>query len=124
MAFDFLTVFLTAGVVLFLAVYFTPFVPVVTLGGTVLGAAITGLAAALIGLLVHRVQPHQRLIRAAIELVGITLVVTDVARYLPGWCITHGVGTMVFLLALCLVLMALVEVLYRTPAKDMTKSGK
>ena len=74
---------------MFLAVYFTPFVPVVTLGGTVLGAAVTGLAAALIGLLVRRVQPHQRLTRAAIELVGITLVVTDTARYLPGWRITQ-----------------------------------
>ncbi|HAY61344.1 MAG: hypothetical protein I3I94_08575 [Acidaminococcaceae bacterium] len=124
MAFDFLTVFLTTGSVMFLAVYFTPFVPVVTLGGTVLGAAVTGLAAALIGLLVRRVQPHQRLTRAAIELVGITLVVTDTARYLPGWRITHGIGTMVFLLVLCLVQTVLVEVLYRTPANDMTKSAK
>lgn len=108
MAFYALTVFFVTAVVTFLAIYTTPFVPVVTLGGTVLGAAVTGLAAALLGVLVRRVRP-QPWIRAALILPGLTLVLTEVARFLPGWSLTPGVGTLVFLTALCLVLTALTE---------------
>lgn len=122
MAFYALTVFFVTAVVTFLVIYTTPFVPVVTLGGTVLGAAVTGLAAALLGVLVRRVRP-QPWIRAALILPGLALVLTEVARFLPGWSLTPGVGTLVFLTALCLVLTALTEGLAPAPPAGQPRRG-
>jgi membrane-bound ClpP family serine protease len=122
-AFHFFTVFLVTAVVTFLAVYGTPFVPVVTLGGTVLGASLTGLAAALLGLFAHRIQPR-RWGRAALELLGLAFVLTDTARFLPGWRLTPGMGTMVFLTVLCLLLTALTEWLYPEPPEDSLRPSQ
>ena len=98
--YNLLTAFVTTGVLVFIAIYNTPFITVVTLGGTVLGSAVIGLGASLFFML--RRMLKSRMARLALGIVGCSTVIAGVVGGLPGWQLQYSVGAAVFLLALCI----------------------
>ena len=58
--YNFYTAFVTTSVLLFIAIYNTSFITVVTLGGTVLGSALIGLCSALLSFLLCKALRKKR----------------------------------------------------------------
>ena len=61
MLYNFLTAVVTIGVAVFIAIYNTSFINVVTLGGTVLGSAVIALGTALWAVLLQKLRPGEEL---------------------------------------------------------------
>ena len=99
--YNLLTAFVTTGVLVFIVIYNTPFITVVTLGGTVLGSAVVGLCVSLLSFMLRRML-KSRMARLALGIVGCSTVIAGVVGGLPGWQLQYSVGAAVFLLALCI----------------------
>ena len=99
--YNFLTAFVTAGIFIFIAIYSTGFISVVTLGGTVLGSALIGFFSAMLTFILRNIL-RIRLLRYATEIVGCSCIIAGTVRGLPGWELHFSVGTVFFLLLLCI----------------------
>ena len=84
----------------FIAIYNTSFITVVTLGGTVLGSALIGLCSALLAFLLCKAL-SKKLVRCVLGMTGCGCVIGATASCLPGWEIKPDMDTAFFLLALC-----------------------
>lgn len=109
--YNFCTSAVTAGILLFLAIYNTDFIRVVTLGGTVLGSGLMAAGGTLAFLLLRRVV-CRRILRIILTLTVNSFIVTDTITYLPGWSIEPGAGIVLFLLILCTGLTMLNEAIF------------
>lgn len=94
------TAFVTISVLVFIAIYNTSFITVVTLGGTVLGSALTGLCSALLAFLLRKTL-RKKTARCLLGMAGCGCIIGATASCLPGWDIRPGIETALFLLALC-----------------------
>lgn len=102
------TAFVTISVLMFVAIYNTSFITVVTLGGTVLGCAFIGFLAALSAFLLRR-SLHNRPARYLMETIGCGCIIGVTAASLPGWKMKPDVAMALFLSALCFTVSALNE---------------
>ncbi len=84
----------------FIAIYNTSFIMVVTLGGTVLGSALTGFCSALLSFLLCKTL-RKKMARCVSGMIGCGCIIGTTASCLPGWEIKPGIETALFLLALC-----------------------
>ena len=84
----------------FIAIYNTSFITVVTLGGTVLGSALIGLCSALFVFLLRKAL-RKKTVRCVLGMIGCGFIIVATASCLPGWEIHPGVETSLFLMALC-----------------------
>lgn len=109
--YNFCTSSVTVGILLFLAIYNTDFIRVVTLSGTVLGAGLIAAGGALAFLLLRQVI-RRRFLRMTLTLAVSSLIITDTVKYLPGWSMEPGTGTLLFLLVLCAGLAVLNEYIF------------
>ena len=98
--YNFYTAFVTISVLVFIAIYNTSFITVVTLGGTVLGSALIGLCSALLVFLLRKVI-RKKMVRCVLGMVGCGCVIGATVYCLPGWEIKPDTGTALFLIALC-----------------------
>lgn len=106
--YNFFTSAVTVWLLLCFVIYNTDFITVVTLGGTVLGSAGIGVLTALVSQLLCRMVPRF-LFRIAAEILGNSCIIFAVVRYLPGWDMKPGAGTLLFLLLACLLIALLHE---------------
>ena len=83
----------------FIAIYNTSFLTVVTLGGTVLGSALIGLCSVLLVFLLRK-GPGKKTVRCVLGVIGCCAIVRATAAFLPGWEIKPDMGTALFLIAL------------------------
>ena len=105
--YHFFTAAVTAGVIVFLLLYNTNFVQVVTLGGTVLGAVCVGIFSSLAAVFLRRVRENAyRLLLETVCNAGVLLFVMHV---LPGWRSACSWGAVLFLLCLSAGLTVLYE---------------
>ena len=94
------TAFVTVSVLVFIAIYNTSFITVVTLGGTVLGSALIGLCSTLLVSLLRKAL-RKKTVRCVLGMAGCGCIIGATASCLPGWDIKPGIETALFLLALC-----------------------
>lgn len=106
--YNFLTAFVTVSVLVFIAIYNTSFIPVVTLGGTVLGSALIGFCSVLL-VFVLRKLVRVSFLRQVMETAGSCCVIVGTAGNLPGWQLHFGMGAVFFLLLLCAAVTAVSE---------------
>ena len=106
--YDFLTAFVSIGVIAFLTIYNTTFLAVVTLGGTVLGCALLGFGSAFLALVLRRLTCSCP-VRCCVEMTGCGFIIVNTVKYLPGWEMRPEPATMLFLLVLCFVITILNE---------------
>jgi len=106
--YNFFTAFVTISVLSFTVIYNTSFLPVVTLGGTVLGCALLGLCSALLCLFL-RIFLRSRVWRYAAGVVGCSCILAGVLKLLPGWDMAPGPGTMLFIPVLCVCITVINE---------------
>ena len=107
MLYNFYTAFVTTGVLVFIAIYNTSFIHVVTLGGTVLGSAVIAFGTALLAVLLQML-PSGRMLRCVLDGIGCGCITAGTATLLPGWTISPDGPTLLFLLVLC-ALVALIN---------------
>jgi len=107
MLYNFYTAFVTTGVLVFIAIYNTPFINVVTLGGTVLGSAVIAFGTVLLAVLLQKL-PSGRVLRCVLDGIGCGCITAGTAAFLPGWIINSDGPTLLFLLVLC-ALVALIN---------------
>lgn len=100
MLYNFYTAFVTAGVLVFMAIYNTSFINVVTLGGTVLGSAVIAFGAALLAVLLQKLLSG-RVLRRVLAGIGCGCITAGTAALLPGWTISTDGPALLFLLVLC-----------------------
>ena len=98
--YNFYTAFVTISVLVFIAIYNTSFITVVTLGGTVLGSAMIGLCSALLVSLLRKVL-RKKPVRCVLGMIGCGCIIGATASCLPGWEIKADMETALFLVALC-----------------------
>ena len=98
--YNFYTAFVTISVLVFIAIYNTSFITVVTLGGTVLGSALIGLCSALLVFFLRKVI-CKKTVRCVLGMTGCGCVIGATASCLPGWEIKADMETALFLVALC-----------------------
>lgn len=98
--YDFLTAFVTIGVIAFLIIYNTAFLTVVTLGGTVLGCALLGLCSAVLTVVLQKLTDN-RLLRCGADMAGCSFIIVQIINCLPGWTMRPDTLTPLFLLVLC-----------------------
>ena len=98
--YNFYTAFVTISVLVFIAIYNTSFITVVTLGGTVLGSAMIGLCSALLVFLLRKVI-RKKTVRCVLGMIGCGCIIRATASCLPGWEIKADMETALFLVALC-----------------------
>lgn len=98
--YNFYTAFVTISVLVFIAIYNTPFITVVTLGGAVLGSALIGFCSVLLVFLLRKLL-RNRIVRCVSGIAGCAGIVGATAYCLPGWEIRQNMATVLFLLALC-----------------------
>ena len=106
--YDLYTAFVTVSVLVFIIIYNTSFVTVVTLGGTVLGCAMIGFCSAFLIFILRKLS-HNRWVRYVLEFVGCGCIIRGTAACLPGWEIKPDVATALFLLVLCISITAVNE---------------
>ena len=106
--YNFYTAFVTISVLVFIAIYKTSFISVVTLGGTVLGSAIIGFCSSLLIFLLRKVI-RKAPVRCVLGMVGSGCVIGVTASCLPGWEIKPDMETALFLIALCFLVTELNE---------------
>lgn len=104
--YNFYTAFVTISVLVFVAIYNTSFITVVTLGGTVLGSAVIGFCSSLLAFLLRRLL-RNKLARYALAFIGSACIIRATADFLPGWSINPGTGTILFVSAVCALTVAL-----------------
>lgn len=98
--YNFYTAFVTISVLVFIAIYNTSFITVVTLGGTVLGSALIGLCSVLLSFLLCKAL-RKKTMRCVLEIIGCGCIIWATASCLPGWEIKPDIETVLFLIALC-----------------------
>ena len=98
--YNFYTAFVTISVLVFIAIYNTSFITVVTLGGTVLGSVLVGLCSALLVLFLRKVL-RKKTVRCVLGMTGCGCIIGATASFLPGWEIKPDIETALFLVALC-----------------------
>ncbi len=98
--YNFYTAFVTISVLVFIAIYNTSFITVVTLGGTVLGSALIGFCSALLVFLLRKAL-RNKTVRCLLGIIGCGCIIGATASCLPGWEIQPDLKTALFLLALC-----------------------
>ena len=108
MLYNFLTAVVTIGVVVFIAIYNTSFINVVTLGGTVLGSAVIALGAALWAVLLQKLRPGEEL-SFMLEGGGYACIIAGTTVLLPGWTMNPGVSTLLFFLLLCVIVAVIID---------------
>ena len=108
MLYNFLTAFVTIGVVVFIAIYNTSFINVVTLGGTVLGSAVIALGTALWAVLLQKLHPSEEL-GFMLEGGGYACIIAVTTVLLPGWTMNPGVSTLLFFLLLCILVAVIID---------------
>lgn len=108
MLYNFLTAVVTIGVAVFLAIYNTSFISVVTLGGTVLGSAVIALGTALWAVLLQKLRPGEQL-GFMLEAGGYACIIAGTTVLLPGWKMDPGVSTLLFFLLLCVLVAVVIE---------------
>ena len=108
MLYNFLTAVVTIGVAVFIAIYNTSFISVVTLGGTVLGSAVIALGTALWALLLQKHSPGEQL-GFMLEGGGYACIIAGTTVLLPGWKMDPGVSTLLFFLLLCVIVAVVIE---------------
>lgn len=108
MLYNFLTAVVTIGVAVFIAIYNTSFISVVTLGGTVLGSAVIALATALWAVLLQKLRLSQEL-GFMLEGGGYGCIIAGTTVLLPGWKMDPGVSTLLFFLLLCVIVAVVIE---------------
>ena len=108
MLYNFLTAVVTIGVAVFLAIYNTSFISVVTLGGTVLGSAVIALGAALWAVLLQKLRLGEQL-GFMLEGGGYACIIAGTTVLLPGWKMDPGVSTLLFFLLLCVLVAVVIE---------------
>lgn len=108
MLYNFLTAVVTIGVAVFLAIYNTSFISVVTLGGTVLGSAVIALGTALWAVLLQKLRPGEQL-GFMLEAGGYACIIAGTTVLLPGWKMDPGVFTLLFFLLLCVLVAVVIE---------------
>ncbi len=94
------TAFVTVSVLVFIVIYNTSFITVVTLGGTVLGSTLIGLCSALFVFLLRKAL-RKKLVRCVLGMIVCGCIIGATASCLPGWEIKPDMETALFLLALC-----------------------
>jgi hypothetical protein len=107
MLYNFYTAFVTTGVLVFIAIYNTSFINVVTLGGTVLGSAVIAFGTALLAMQLQKL-PSGRVLRCVLEGIGCGCITAGTATFLPGWIINLDGSALLFFLVLC-ALVALIN---------------
>ena len=100
--YNFYTAFVTISVLVFIAIYNTSFITVVTLGGTVVGSALIGLCSALLSFLLCKAL-RKKTMRCVLEIIGCGCIIWATASCLPGWEIKPDIETGLFLIALCFI---------------------
>lgn len=108
MLYNFLTAVVTIGVAVFIAIYNTSFISVVTLGGTVLGSAVIALGTALWAVLLKKLRPGEQL-GFMLEAGGYACIIAGTTVLLPGWKMDPGVSTLLFFLLLCVLVAVVIE---------------
>ena len=98
--YNFYTAFVTISVLVFIAIYNTSFITVVTLGGTVVGSALIGLCSALLSFLLCKAL-RKKMVRCVLGMSGCGCIIGATASCLPGWEIKPDIETALFLIALC-----------------------
>lgn len=98
--YNLLTSVVTVGIAVFLAIYNTGFIQVVTLGGTVLGAFLIALVCGLAAWGVQKIG--SRPVRLALKVVACSLALAGVLHYLPGYRLAAGFGGPSLVLVLCI----------------------
>lgn len=106
--YNFYTAFVTTSALIFIAIYNTSFITVVTLGGTVLGSALIGCCSALL-VFVLRKMLRTKPARYVLGIAGLGCIVRATAYCLPGWEIKPDTKTILFLLALCFLVTVINE---------------
>ena len=106
--YNFYTAFVTISMLVFIAIYNTSFITVVTLGGTVLGSAAIGFCSSLLVFVLCRLL-RNGLVRYALAFIGSTCIIRATAAVLPGWNINPGTGAILFVSVLCVLMVALNE---------------
>ena len=117
--YNFYTAFVTISALVFVAIYNTSFITVVTLGGTVLGSAVIGFCSSLLAFLLRRLL-RNRLARYALAFIGSACIIRATAVCLPGWNINPGTGTILFVSAVCALTVALTAYI---ASDDGTRNG-
>ena len=84
----------------FIAIYNTSFITVVTLGGTVLGSALIGFSSALLVSLLRKTL-RKKTVRCRLGIAGCGCIIGAAASCLPGWVIQPDLKTALFLIVLC-----------------------
>ena len=106
--YNFYTAFVTISVLVFIAIYNTSYISVVTLGGTVLGCAMIGFCSSLIIFLLRKVI-RKTPVRCVLGMAGCGCVIGVTASCLPGWELKPDMETALFLIALCFLVTELNE---------------
>lgn len=117
--YNFYTAFVTISALVFVAIYNTSFITVVTLGGTVLGSAVIGFCSSLLAFLLRRLL-RNRLARYALAFIGSACIIRATAVCLPGWNINPGTGTILFVSVVCALTVALTAYI---ASDDGTRNG-
>ena len=102
------TAFVTISVLVFIAIYNTSFITVVTLGGTVLGSALIGICSELFVFLLRKVI-HKKPARCVLGMIGCGCIIGATASCLPGWEIKPDIETTLFLIVLCFLVIEINE---------------
>lgn len=117
--YNFYTAFVTISALVFVAIYNTSFITVVTLGGTVLGSAVIGFCSSLLAFLLRRLLRNKPA-RYALAFIGSACIIRATADCLPGWIINPGTGTILFVSAVCALTVALTAYI---ASDDGTRNG-
>lgn len=117
--YNFYTAFVTISALVFVAIYNTSFITVVTLGGTVLGSAVIGFCSSLLAFLLRRLL-RNKLARYALAFIGSACIIRVTADCLPGWNINPGTGTILFVSVVCALTVALTAYI---ASDDGTRNG-
>ena len=92
----------------FIAIYNTSFITVVTLGGTVMGSALIGLCSALLAFLLCKTL-SKKTMRCVLGMSGCGCIIGATASCLPGWEIKPDIETTLFLIVLCFLVIEINE---------------
>ena len=106
--YNFYTAFVTISVLVFIAIYNTSFITVVTLGGTVLGSALIGFCSTLLVFLLRK-ELRKKPVRCVLGMIGCGCLIGATVSCLPGWGIKPGIETALFLIVLCFLVTEIIE---------------
>ncbi|MDY6086646.1 MAG: hypothetical protein SPI01_01445 [Succiniclasticum sp.] len=120
--YNYFTAVMTIGVLTFLALYTTNFIQIVTLGGTVLGAACIGIFSALGAWILQKVR--QDVLRRGLEMLLSFFVLIAVVHLLPGWKWSCFANSFLFAFCLSAAITGISEIVWRSPCgEEKQKNG-